>query len=227
VQQHWQPSAPLFPPLPLDSNLDNFHIQQQGPRALRGEWQAAERLWVAAAAADGEVAQADRHGQNKRGPVKRARLAWAKAERAFTTAAQCERAWQRAAAALELFRPDGRLNDRAWAAAEITAAVAALPGERWAKACRLLQDRRALTFLDRLAQELAAAEPRPEVRQAVVRWWRLPPQCGVARPQGPAAVLAGVLQAHRCRQLAADWQASAARVAGVLQRCGPAAWSNA
>src|SRR5262249_10166094 len=55
VQSCWQQAAPLFPALPLHRNLDNFHIQQAGQRALRREWQAAERLWVAAEAADGEV----------------------------------------------------------------------------------------------------------------------------------------------------------------------------
>jgi hypothetical protein len=220
VQQHWQQAAPLFPALPLKSNLDNFHIQQEGQRALRREWQAAERLWVAAEAADREVAQADRQGRKKSGPVKRALLAWAKAERAFTTAQRREAAWKRAVAALELFRPDGRVNDRAWAASEIAAAVRELPGERWAKTCRMLQDPRALTFLDRLAEGLAEAEPRAEVRDAVVEWWRLQPgkgRRGGPRLSGVASVLTGVVQAQICRQLAPDWEASAARVGPVLE----------
>jgi len=216
VQQHWQQEAPLLPAVPLETNLDNFHIQQEGQRALRLEWQAAERLWLAAEAADREVAQAGRQGRKKSGPVKRARWAWVKAERAFTQAERRERAWRRAAAALELFRPDGRLNDRAWASAEIAAAVAELPGERWAKACRMLQDARALTFLDRVARGVAEAEPRAEVREAVVEWWRLQQRGGGPRRPGPAAVLAGVVQAQVCRQLAPDWQASAARVGRVL-----------
>ena len=220
VQQAWQQEAPLLPPLPLHTNLDNFHIQQEGQRALRREWQAAEHLWVRAEAADREVAQADRQGRKKSGPVKRALCAWAQAEQAFTRAEQRERAWQRAVAALALFRPDGRLNDRAGATAEVAAAVAALPGERWAKTRRMLQDPRALTFLDRVAQGLAEAEPRPAVREAVVAWWRRqqrPPRGGRRRP-GAAAILAGVVQAQLCRQLASDWQASAARVGRVLER---------
>jgi hypothetical protein len=220
VQQAWRQAAPLLPPVPLHSTLDNFHIQQEGQRALRREWQAAERLWVAAEAADREVAQADRHGRKKSGPVKRARLAWAKAERAFTAAEQRERAWQRGRAALELFRPDGRLNDRAWAAAEIAAAVRELPGERWARTCRMLQDRRALTFLDRLGQGLEQAEPRPGVREAVVEWWRLQtkdPRGIGPRGQGPARVVVSAVQAQVCRRLAPDWEASAARVGRVLE----------
>jgi hypothetical protein len=218
VQQQWQQTAPLFPGLPLDSNLDNFHIQQEGQRALRREWQAAEHLWVAAEAADREVARTNRQGRKKSGPVKRALVAWAKAERAFTTAEQREAAWKRAAAALELFGPEGRLHTRAGATAEIAAAVAELPGERWAKTCRMLQDVRALTFLDRLEQELAQAEPRAEVREAVVEWWRLQQRRGGPRQQGAAAVLTSVVQAQICRQLAPDWQASAARLGRVLER---------
>jgi len=41
---------------------------------------------------------------------------------------RAERAWKRIEAALELFRPDGRLNDRAWATGEIAAAVKELGG---------------------------------------------------------------------------------------------------
>jgi hypothetical protein len=221
VQRCWRQAQPLLPALPLQSNLDNFHIQQEGQRALRREWQAAERLWVAAEAADREVAQAGRHGHKKSGPSKRACLAWAKAERAFLQAEQREAAWKRAAAALELFRPDGQLNERRAAAAEVAAAVAALPGERWAKACRMLQDSRALTFLDRLHEDLAQAEPRPAVRAAVVRWWRLQPQGRrPADPSGAGAVgrVAASVQAQACRQLASDWQAAAARVGRVLGR---------
>jgi hypothetical protein len=219
VQQAWRRLAPLLPARPLFSTLDNFHIQQEGQRALRREWQAAERLWLRAEAADREVAQADRQGRKKSGPTKRALRAWAQAERAFTTAEGREAAWKRAAAALELFRPDGRRNERAWAEAEIAAAVRALPGERWAKACRMLQDPRALTFLDRLAEGLAEAEPRAAVRDAVVEWWRLHqgPRRGGPRRQGVTSVLTGAVQAQICRQLAADWQASAARVGQVLE----------
>jgi hypothetical protein len=214
VQQQWQRQEPLLPPVPLATNLDNFHIQQEGQRALRREWQAAEHWWVVAEEADRDVARASRQGRKKSGPVKRALCAWAKAERAFAQAQQREAAWKRAAAALEWFRPDGRLNDRGWAEAEIAAAVRELPGERWAKTCRMLRDARALTFLDRLAEELGQAEPRAAVRDAVVELWRLEHRGG--RGPGAAGVLAAALQGQVCRQLAPDWQASAARVGAVL-----------
>src|SRR5947209_6727836 len=63
-------------------------------------------------------------------------------------------------------------HDRSWAAAELQAAAAALHGTRWAKVRRLLLDPRTLTFLDRLQQDLAAAEPCPERREALAALWR-------------------------------------------------------
>jgi hypothetical protein len=218
VQQRWQQDAPLFPGLPVDTNLDNFHIQREGQGALRREWQAAERLWERAEAADREVARVDRRGTKKTGPAQRALHAWEKACQAFHHAQRCEDAWQRAAAALEVFRPDGRLNDRAWASREIAAAVQALPGERWARACRMLSDERALTFLDRLGQELQQAERRAELRDALVRWWRLR-QAARGRGGRRAAQVRLLLavQERVCRTLAADWQASAERLGRVLE----------
>jgi hypothetical protein len=216
VQQQWQQAGP---PWPLETNLDNFHIQQEGQRSLRREWRAAERFWVAASSADREVTQVRRQGRKLSGPTARARHAWAKAIRAYETAQRRETAWKRAAAALALFRPDGQLNDRGWAAQEIAAAVGELPGERWAKTCRMLRDERALTFLGRLERALGQAEPRPAVRAAAVELWRLQQK---GRRQGGrpshtvAAVLAEVVQRQICRQVAEDGLAAAARVAGVL-----------
>jgi hypothetical protein len=209
------------PALPLAANLDNFHIQQDGQRALRRQWQEAEKIWVRAEQADRAVAEAGRQGQKLSGPTAKARAAWARAEQAFA-AAQCrEAALRRVVAALALFRPDGLLNDRDWATAEINAAVQELPGERWAKFCRMALDPRALTFLDRLPQALEAAEPRSALRQAVVVLWRLrhPQRLG----QAPAARPAGrdpareVVQALLCQKLASDWQAAYQRVSRVLR----------
>src|SRR5579871_2449726 len=48
------------PPLPLEVNLDNFHIQQEGQKALRAEWQEAEHIWQNAERADRAVTEKDR-----------------------------------------------------------------------------------------------------------------------------------------------------------------------
>ena len=207
------------PVLPQAVNLDNFHIRQEGQKALRRAWQEAEGVWSAAEEADRAVARSRRRGEDQRRVVHTATAAWTQAERAFGVAADHERAWQRAAAALELFRPDGQLNDRTWAAAELQAAAAALTGTRGAKARRMLLDPRALTFLDRLHDDLAAAEPRADVRQALAQWWRLRrrPPAGQA-PVSAAGVLAEPLQGLICRGLASDFREAYGRVARVLGR---------
>ena len=45
--------------------------------------------------------------------------AWAKVVKSFTHYETVEAAWKQAATALNVFRPDGRLNDRAWAEAQV------------------------------------------------------------------------------------------------------------
>jgi hypothetical protein len=206
---------------PREVNLDNFHIQREGRRALRRDWQEAEAVWVKAEEADRAVARARRQGQDLRRVVHTARAAWEKAAQALAAVERREAAWRRAVAALRLFRPDGRLNDRAWAAAEVAAAVQELPGSRWQRACRMLQNRRALTFLDRLHRELAEAEPRAELRAACAALWRLRHGtvrgCG-PKPQGAAAAVAACVQGVVCQKLDPAWQESYRRVARVLGR---------
>jgi hypothetical protein len=205
----------------LEINLDVFHTRREGHKALRRDWSEAEAVWKRAERADRERARTARRGQDQRGDTQRARRAWAEAEQALATACRREAAWQRAERALNLFRPDGQLNDRRWAEAEIAAALPNLEGARWAKTRRMLTDPRALTFLDRLHRELAAAESRAELRQALVGLWRLRhasrPGCGPA-PVGSCGVLAPVVQALVCGQLAADWHGAYRRVARVLSR---------
>jgi hypothetical protein len=207
-------------PVPArEVNLDNFHIQQEGRRALRRDWQEAEAVWVKAEEADRAVAQSRRRGQDLRRVVHTARAAWEKAEAALVAVERREAAWQRAVAALGLFRPDGRLNDRAWAAADIAAAVQELQGSRWKKACRMLQDRHALTFLDRLHRELAEAEPRAELRAACAALWRLRHGgrrgCG-PKPEGAAGAVAACVQVVICQKLDPGWRESYRRVARAL-----------
>ena len=60
--------------------------------------------------------------------ARQARRAWEEAERLLADVARQESAWQRARAAWPVFRPDGTLNERAWAEAEIDAALAELRG---------------------------------------------------------------------------------------------------
>jgi hypothetical protein len=204
------------PAVPLHVRLDVFHIRREGERALRLEWAQAEARWEEAEQSDRAKARYDRSGHDRRHFKKDvAGKAWAAAGAALDTAQRYEAAWQRAVAALAVFRPDGRLNDRAWATAELRGAAAQLPGPRWAKVRRMLLDERTLTFLDRLHEELAAAEPCPERRQGLVALWRWRRERGA---RTAPALLEEELEALVRRQLGAGWQEGLARVSGVLGR---------
>ena len=207
--------------LALEVELDVFHTRREGAQALRREWAAAERLWEQAEQADRDLAQAQRQGQDRRGRTLVAWQAWQRAERAFEQACRREAAWQRASQALDLFRPDGRLNDRAWAEGQIQTAVPDLEGPRWAKVRRMLTDRRSLTFLDRVHRDLEAAVPRAELRAALVALWRLRhatrPGCG-PKPGAVTGVVLPVLQALIAGRLEREWHGAYQRVARVLSR---------
>ncbi len=205
----------------LDANLDNFHIQQEGRKALRQQWQEAEKVWVRAEAADRKLAQARRQGKSLNGPTNKARRLWVQAEQALRQAEDYEAAYQRAVAALELFRPAGTLNDRSTASTELSAAVQALSGERWAKFRRLALDPRALTFLDRLHTQLAQAEPNAVLRQALVTLWRLRhPQRlgGAARGRVARDPAREAVQTVLCHKLDQDWRTAYQRVSQVFKR---------
>jgi hypothetical protein len=202
------PSAP-----PLEHGLDVFHTAMEAHRVLAQHWRRAESAWEHAEAADVKVAEAKRQGVDARGVAQAARAAWGKAIAALERAEHLESAWGRARAALDLFGPDGRLNDRSRAESEIAAALRDLTGPDWAKVRNFLNDPRSLAFLDRMHRRLDSAEPRPEWRAAMVwRWW-----LRHRRPQtsDPLAALVGAV--GRDRALTEEERASYDRVAAVLE----------
>ena len=205
----------------LEVSLDVFHTKQEAQRVLRKLWNRVESRWARAEEADRQVEQAWRNDGDRRGFGGAAARAWKKVERLMERYDRMERAWKRIETAFELFRPDGRLNDRTWAAGEITAAVKDLDGAEWGKLRRALADRRSLTFLDRMQRQLTAAEPRTELREALVRRWWLRRQ-SVAVPAdapGEGRWLAAVLvQTEYCRKLEANWEESYRRVTAVLRQ---------
>src|SRR3954447_9033376 len=161
------PSAPA-----LTHGLDVFHTTMEAKRVLSRHWRRAEAAWGLAEAADAKVAAAKHRGIDARGAAAAARAPWADAIERLQRAERLESAWDRAGAALDLFTPDGRLNDRARATAEIAEAVKDLTGPEWSKVRNSLSDPRALAFLDRMHDRLEAAEPRPDWREAMAwRWW--------------------------------------------------------
>jgi hypothetical protein len=206
--------------VPLEHGLDVFHTNQEARRVLVGPWRRAEGAWEEAEAADVKVTEAKRGGEDARGAAQRARHAWNKAEGLLAAVDQQESAWQRARAALAIFRPDGTLNERARAEAEIEAALAELRGSEWKKVRNFLKDQRALTFLDRLHRRLAEAEPDAALREMCVRRWWLrhratPP---TVPPATPLARVQGLLEAKvRDGELTGLEQGAYDRVAAVLR----------
>jgi hypothetical protein len=218
--QQQRPRTPAGAVLAL--GLDLFHTKQEAQRVLRVLWAPVEQAWLKAEKADQVLAAKRWHGH--KGPAQRAahaaNRAWRKAEKRFRAYERQETAWRRIESAFELYRPDGQLNDRAWAEAEIAQALGALTGPVWSKVRNFVQDARSLTFLDRIQQGLAAAEPRVKVRAALVELWRLR-HAGRGRgpqPAGPVGRIQAVVQGVVCQGLAADWRLAYRRVARVLSR---------
>jgi hypothetical protein len=161
------PKAPA-----LEHGLDVFHTAMEARRVLAPHWRRAEAAWDEAEAAGIEVARSKRQGIDARGAAGAARAAWARAIASFERTEGLESAWGRAHAALELFRADGRLNDRSHAESEIAEALKGLTGSDWSKVRNFLNDPRSLTFLDRMRRRLEEAEPHAGWREAMAwRWW--------------------------------------------------------
>jgi hypothetical protein len=159
--------------IPLQMGLDVFHTQRELQRVVHGKWKRAERQLDTAAEADHKLAQSKQHGRDARGVAQQARRAWHKAERCFDEAVQTEGVVRRVALALAVLRPDGRLNDREWAQAQLREATKPLTGPEWGKVRRLLSDERTLQYLDWLHEQLAEAVEDPLWREACIRLWSL------------------------------------------------------
>jgi hypothetical protein len=201
------PSAP-----PLEHGLDVFHTAMEARRVLARHWRRAEAAWEKAERAEAELAGAKRQGIDARGPAHAARAAWRRASAALEEAERLEAAWGRAAAALEVFDPDGRLNERTRAEAEIAAVLKDLAGPEWSKVRNFLTDPRSPAFLDRMHRRSEPAEPRPEWREAMAwRWWLRHGRVSASDPL--TECLRGVA---RGRELDAEERASYERVAAVL-----------
>jgi hypothetical protein len=201
----------------LENGLDVFHTTQEARRALRQIWSRVEGLWEQAEAAERRVAQAQQQGRDSRGAAVAARHAWTKAATAFQQYERAEAGWTIAHAALQVFRPDGQLNDRGWAREQIARALPQLAGREWSKVRNFLQAEATLTFLDRLHRQLQEVAPAEPLRGELVRlWWRRRRRATAAMP-GALAVAALVRQVV-CQKTAPDWSASYREVARVLRQ---------
>jgi len=206
---------------PIHAQLDVFHIRRDGARALRQQWSRAEVVWDEAVKIERAKERFDRQGTDKRRfNKKKVEKAWAKAVALFEQVCRQEKAWERVVAAVKVFRADGELNERTWAEADLAAAAKELPGAAWAKGRRQLLDQRTLTFLERLHEKLAEAEPDPERRAALVKLWQWRRQARKAEAKGSGSAVAEVgelLVEVVKRRLGQDWLQCYRRVSAVLK----------
>ena len=204
----------------LENGLDVFHTTQEARRVLRRSWNHVERCWEQAEAASRQVEQAQRQGRDARGAAIAARWAWNKAEAAFQRHERAEAGWKRAHGALAVFRPDGRLNDRAWAREQIALALPVLSGREWSKVRGFLQAEETWSFLDRLHRQLQVAVPSDPLREELVRlWWlrRRRPRANTPGAVVGAGHVAHLVQQEVCQKVDATWRESYGAVSRVLR----------
>ena len=205
---------------PLASGLDVFHTKYEARKALTIAWNQVERDWEAFDQADAQVRKDQRKGIDSRSAAFKASRAWATVVKSFDRYETVEAAWKKAEVALQVFRPDGRLNDRAWAEAQIAPALPTLWGRAWVRVRNHLQAPETFTFLDRLHSELARIPIPEELRDALVRlWWlrRQRPQKSVEGLVAGAGHVAHLVQQEICQKLDANWREWYQQVAAVLR----------
>jgi hypothetical protein len=198
----------------LDDTLDVFHTIREGGRALRKTWGAAARALERADAAQKELDRRGRQGQSRQGHGAPLNRLWRQAEQHWDQAAAAETAWNQAKSAFEFFTPDGRLNDRAQAAAVVAAALPHLSGVAWAKTRRLLLRRESFTFLDQIQERLADLGLAHDVLSALLdleglrrQPWRL----------SSATRAWALVRTVQLTKACSDWREEARRVRAVLR----------
>ena len=207
--------------VPLEKGLDVFHTKREGQRALRVTWMRVERAWERADAADRALKRARWQGRSERKLTQQVHEAWTKAFDAFKLYEKREAVWKRAEPALDVFRPDGQLNDRAWAQEQVTWALSRLPGSEWSKVRGLLQSKESFTFLDRLHDQLGRLSLPETSRDALVRlWWlrRQLPRKSAETAVGGYGQAAAVVQQVLCAKLDPNWRESYRQLATVLRQ---------
>jgi hypothetical protein len=120
-----------------------------------------------------------------------------------------------------VFRPEGHLNDRAWAERQIATALPLLSGRAWSKVRGFLQAPEALTFLDRLHRQLREAVPEAPLRAELVRlWWlrRRRPRANALGTVGGVGHVAHLVQQVVCQEVDANWRKWYEAVSRVLRR---------
>jgi hypothetical protein len=204
----------------LASALDVFHTKKEAREALASVWKEVERSWDAYDEAAEQVQKNKRAGIDSRSATQRAIRAWARTVKSFEHYETIEAAWKQAALALNVFRPDGQLNDRAWAEAQVASALPALVGRAWVTVRNHLQAPEAFTFLDHLHSELARVPVSDELRDVLVRvWWlrRQRPRETAEAPSVGASPVAHLVQQVLWHKVNEQYQVEYRQVAKILR----------
>ena len=181
---------------------------------MRATWGAAARALDRADAAQKQLDKRGRQGRSRQGHGAPLNRLWRQAERTWDQATAAEMAWERARSALEIFTPEGRLNDRAQAEAVVAAGLPHLSGAAWAKTRRLLLRRASFTFLDQVQGRLAGLGLDPDVLSALLDLEGLRRQPW--RPSGFSRALALVRTVHLTKA-SPGWREESRRVGAVLR----------
>jgi hypothetical protein len=206
---------------PLEKGLDVFHTKREAHRALRIIWTRVERAWERAEAAGRALKQARWQGRSERKLTQQLDEAWAKAFQTFKLYEKREAVWKRVEPALDIFRPDGQLNDRAWAQQQVAWALPRLIGPEWSKIHRLFKTAESFTFLDRLHNQLDQLSVPEELRESLVHLWWLRRQRPIKSKDADLASHAHILsllQEILCQKLDRNWRHWYRRIAAVLSQ---------
>ena len=193
---------------------------QEAHRLLNIMWQGVERDWEQAEAASRSIDKLRQQGISVRGKTHREHMAWDKATRAFNLYEKKEMVWKRVEQALDVFRPDGQLNDRAWAQKQVAWALPRL-GSAWSKVRRLLQANEAFTFLDRLHDQLAQLSLPEALRDGLVHlWWlrRQRPSKSSEMTVGGYRHVAPLVQQILVQGMDPNWRQLYRQVAAILSQ---------
>lgn len=204
---------------PIVMSLDVFHMQRELERVLHRKWRQAERQLEAASEADAKIEQYKRRGRDARGVAGQAWRAWRKAERLFDEAVHAESVAKRIASALAWWEPDGRLNCRAVAQAQLDEVLSELQGEPWNKVRRFLSDERMLSHLDRVHKQLQEVVSEPLLRESLSRLWSLSDRLRQAEePSRLPLESCVVMEQMVCQRLSAQWQSAYECVEEILSQ---------
>jgi hypothetical protein len=148
---------------------DHFHATWEGQRALRRMQGQVSRLIDKAEKAQKRERQKVRESGSRQGVGSATALAWQKAEQAMDAWSRAEQAWTKILEGIRLITPEGELNTRTRAEAEIREALPQFVGPPWSKVRRVLACPELLTFLDGVPKQVAARSAAPEVVAAALQ----------------------------------------------------------